>query len=141
MIKSREDGSVGKVLAVLPHESSWLWPHVPVNTRPVRQIDLWGLPISSSSLSGKPSVREPASKLRWTEMEESCCQSLASWNCDVEAAPSNLGSPCLLSPRIATCFPGAKVNNISALRTFRVFRALKAISVVSGEPLSRLTWS
>ncbi|ERE76463.1 sodium channel protein type 11 subunit alpha-like protein [Cricetulus griseus] len=34
-------------------------------------------------------------------------------------------------PRVATCFPGTKVN-LSALRTFRVFRALKAISVVSG---------
>ncbi|XP_057622541.1 sodium channel protein type 11 subunit alpha [Chionomys nivalis] len=37
----------------------------------------------------------------------------------------------VIGTAIATCFPGTKVN-LSALRTFRVFRALKAISVVSG---------
>ncbi|XP_050996123.1 sodium channel protein type 11 subunit alpha [Acomys russatus] len=37
----------------------------------------------------------------------------------------------VIGTAIATFFPGAKVN-LSALRTFRVFRALKAISVVSG---------
>ncbi|EGW00834.1 Sodium channel protein type 11 subunit alpha [Cricetulus griseus] len=37
----------------------------------------------------------------------------------------------VIGTAVATCFPGTKVN-LSALRTFRVFRALKAISVVSG---------
>ncbi|KAL6065358.1 hypothetical protein STEG23_005988, partial [Scotinomys teguina] len=37
----------------------------------------------------------------------------------------------VIGTAIATCFPGTKVN-LSALRSFRVFRALKAISVVSG---------
>lgn len=37
----------------------------------------------------------------------------------------------VIGTAIATCFPDTKVN-LSALRTFRVFRALKAISVVSG---------
>ncbi|XP_040596069.1 sodium channel protein type 11 subunit alpha [Mesocricetus auratus] len=37
----------------------------------------------------------------------------------------------VIGTAVATCFPGTKVN-LSALRSFRVFRALKAISVVSG---------
>nr|XP_006986808.2 sodium channel protein type 11 subunit alpha [Peromyscus maniculatus bairdii] len=37
----------------------------------------------------------------------------------------------VIGTAIATCFPGTKVN-LSVLRSFRVFRALKAISVVSG---------